>query len=193
MKLVFATNNAHKLKEIQHLLGDSFQLKTLKEIGCTEEIPETTNSIEGNASQKANYVFKKFKVNCFADDTGLEIQALGGEPGVHSAHYAGPERDNEKNIALVLEKLKEKSNKNARFKTIISLVIKGKEKLFEGIVKGKIIDTRKGSNGFGYDSIFVPDGYSHTFAEMSEAEKNAISHRALAFQKLIDFLKSEAI
>lgn len=191
MNLVFASNNVHKLKEIQHLLGNSFQLKTLHDIGCTEAIPETQASIEGNASQKAHYVFKKYKVNCFADDTGLEIKALHGEPGVHSAHYAGQERSSEKNIALVLQKLEGQSERAARFKTIISLVIAGKEMLFEGIVNGKIIHERKGDNGFGYDSIFVPDGLSHTFAEMGDAEKNAISHRALAFQKLISYLRNQ--
>ena len=190
MTLVFATNNSHKLNEIQSLLGTNFILKTLAEIGCNEDIPETSATIEANASQKSAYVFKHYHVNCFADDTGLEIKALNGEPGVKSARYAGEERSNEKNINLVLQKLKNHSNRNAQFKTVISLQLEKKEIQFDGIVVGKIIDERRGTNGFGYDSIFVPNGFSKTFAEMTETEKNKISHRAIAFQKLIQHLKN---
>ncbi len=190
MELVFASNNRNKILEIQLLIGDTFQLKTLEEIGCKKEIPETQNTIEGNASQKANYIFENYKVNCFADDTGLEIEELNGEPGVKSARYAGEERDSEKNIDKVLLNLQTKSNRNAHFKTIISLLLDKQELLFEGTVEGTITLERKGSNGFGYDSIFIPHGQEHTFAEMNAEEKNKLSHRAIAFKKLARYLKS---
>lgn len=188
--LVFATNNEHKLAEIQAVLGDAFQLKTLKQINCLEEIPETQTTIEGNASQKAHYVADNYKLACFADDTGLEIEALNGKPGVHSAHYAGEERSAEKNCALVLEQLAQQSNRTARFKTIISLIVDATEIQFEGIVTGKIADSPRGTNGFGYDAIFIPDGSNFTFAEMSAEQKNAISHRSRAFAKLVEYLNS---
>jgi len=190
MQLVFASNNKHKLAEIQAMIGAHFELKTLHEIGCNQELPETTDTIEGNASQKANFVNKHFQLNCFADDTGLEIEALGGAPGVHSAYYAGPERDNEKNIDKVLLQLKDANNRNAHFKTIISLILEKQEFLFEGIVEGTILHERKGSKGFGYDAIFMPLGSQLSFAEMDAAEKNKISHRAIAFKKLARYLKS---
>ena len=170
------------------MLGNQFILKTLGDIGCIEDIPETQPTISGNASQKANYIFEKYHTNCFADDTGLEIEALNGEPGVLSARYAGNAKNSDANIAKVLKNLNDKTNRNARFKTVISLVINKKEFLFEGIINGKITGEKIGINGFGYDSIFIPDGYSITFAQMSDAEKNAISHRGIAFQKLIEHL-----
>ena len=188
MKLVFATNNKNKLKEISMQLNDEFILQSLEDIGCEEEVPETANTIEGNATQKANYIFVKYGTPCFADDTGLEIEALNNAPGVYSARYAGPERNDTNNINKVLLELDGQVNKKARFKTIISLVIEEKEQLFEGIINGKIVSERRGNNGFGYDPIFVPDGYSETFAEMDPELKNKISHRAIAFRKLIEHL-----
>jgi XTP/dITP diphosphohydrolase len=190
MKLVFATNNLHKVEEISALLGGRFKLQTLTEIGSTEDIPETQATIEGNAIQKANYVFSNYKVNCFADDTGLEIEALDGEPGVLSARYAGEERNNEKNNDLVLKKLQNSKNRNAQFKTVIALNMDSKLHVFEGIIKGVILTERRGSNGFGYDSIFVANGQQKSFAELSSDEKNQISHRAIAFKKLIEHLKN---
>lgn len=190
ISLVFATNNEHKLAEIQAVLSGAFRLKTLKQINCLEEIPETQATIEGNASQKAHYVADNYKLPCFADDTGLEIEALNGKPGVHSAYYAGEERSAEKNCALVLEQLAQQSNRTARFKTIISLIMDEKEIQFEGIVSGKIADSPRGTNGFGYDAIFIPDGSNFTFAEMSAEQKNAISHRSRAFAKLVEYLNS---
>ena len=175
MELVFASNNKHKVSEIQQMIGDSFELKTLEEIGCNEEIPETQNTIEGNASQKANFIFKGFKVNCFADDTGLEVEALQGEPGVKSARYAGEERSDEKNIEKLLLNLKQEPNRKAHFKTIISLIIDKQEFLFEGIVEGKITYDQAGTNGFGYDPVFIPHGFEKTFAQMNGEEKNKIS------------------
>ena len=188
MKLVFATNNKNKLKEISMQLNDEFILQSLEDIGCEEEVPETANTIEGNATQKANYIFVKYGTPCFADDTGLEIEALNNAPGVYSARYAGTERNDTNNINKVLLELDGQVNKKARFKTIISLVIEEKEQLFEGIINGKIVSERRGNNGFGYDPIFVPDGYSETFAEMDPELKNKISHRAIAFRKLIEHL-----
>ncbi len=189
MKLVFATNNQHKLKEIQHILGDRIELLGLKDIGCDEDIPETCPTLEGNASQKAFYIFNKYGNNCFADDTGLEIEALNGEPGVYSARYAGEEKSAEANMEKVLLGMREIKNRKARFRTVISLVIDGEEILFEGIVNGKIRTDKRGDEGFGYDPIFQPDGYLETFAEMNLNEKNKISHRARAVQKLVTFLK----
>ncbi len=190
MQLVFASNNTHKIREIQQMIGDRFQLKTLHEIGCTADIPETQATIEGNASQKSNYIFEHFKQNCFADDTGLEIEALNNEPGVLSARYAGEERDSEKNIDKVLKNLLPYQNRNAHFKTIISLIIDKQEFLFEGIAEGTIALERIGTNGFGYDSIFIPKGFTQSFAQMTAEEKNKISHRAIAFKKLARYLKS---
>ncbi|MCP1385418.1 RdgB/HAM1 family non-canonical purine NTP pyrophosphatase [Runella salmonicolor] len=189
MQLCFATNNAHKLAEIKALLGKTFALKTLKEIGCEEELPETTDTIEGNSRQKAEYVWEHFGVDCFADDSGLEITALNGAPGVHSAYYGGS-RDFQGNIARVLEELKSESDRSARFKTVITLVVQGKVYQFEGIITGQLLKEQRGSQGFGYDPIFVPDGYERTFAEMSIEEKGKISHRSRAFAQLVDFLQT---
>ena len=188
MKLVFATNNLHKLQEIKHLLNDSIDLLSLSDIGCTEDIPENQPTIEGNAAEKSFYIYNKFGFNCFADDTGLEIDALNGEPGVYSARYAGDEKNPEKNIELVLQKLAKIKNRKARFKTVISLVIDGREIQFEGIVSGEILEEKRGETGFGYDPIFKPDESPLSFAEMTLDDKNKISHRGRATQKLIDYL-----
>lgn len=188
MKLVFATNNQHKLHEIKQLIGSSIQLLSLADIDCNDDIPENQETIEGNASEKAFYIWNKYQINCFADDTGLEIEALNGEPGVYSARYAGEEKSPEKNIELVLQKLTKINNRKARFKTIISLVINGEEVQFEGIVDGKILEKKRGQSGFGYDPIFQPDESSFSFAEMPLTEKNKISHRGRATQKLVDYL-----
>lgn len=188
MKLVFATNNKHKLEEIQSLLGNKIQLLSLNDIGCDEEIPEDYDTLEENALQKAEYIFKKFKINCFADDTGLEINALKGKPGVLSARYAGENKNSEENTKKVLKELVEEKNRDARFRTIISLIIDGKIYSFEGIVNGEILTEKHGNAGFGYDPIFKPKGYAVSFAEMSLEEKNKISHRANATKKLVDFL-----
>ncbi len=192
MKLVFATNNQHKLKEIQHILGSELQLLSLYDINCHEEIPEDHPTIEANAMQKAEYVYNKYNYNCFADDTGLEIDALNGKPGVFSARYAGEDKNSEANIRKVLQELSGLQNRGARFKTVIALIINGKKHLFEGIVKGTILHDKHGTNGFGYDPIFKPAGYEKTFAEMTDTEKNAISHRALAIHKLSAFFKKHS-
>jgi len=188
MKLVFATNNPHKLQEIQHLLGDSIELLSLSDIHCYEDIPENQETIEGNAAEKSFYVFNKYGFNCFADDTGLEIEALNGEPGVYSARYAGEEKSPQKNMDLVLQKLAKIKIRNARFKTVISLVIDGQEIQFEGIVNGQILEEKRGTTGFGYDPIFKPDESPLSFAEMSMEEKGKISHRGRAVQKLVEYL-----
>ncbi len=190
MELVFATNNQNKLTEIQKLLNHSINLKSLTDIGCNEEIPETGDTLEINANQKSSYIFDKYKINCFSDDTGLEIDALNGEPGVYSARYAGEDKDAKKNMALVLNKMKDIKNRNARFRTVISLIIDGQEFQFEGIVNGKIEESEAGNEGFGYDPIFTPDGYSQTFAELDINEKNKISHRGNAVKKLVEFLNT---
>jgi len=190
MELVFATNNRHKLDEIQAILGDRIKLLSLKDIGCNEEIPEEQETLEGNAAQKAFYVYNKFAYNCFADDTGLEIEALNGEPGVYSARYAGEERSAEANMDKVLAGLFKINNRNARFRTVISLVIDGTETQFEGVVDGKILNEKRGKSGFGYDPIFQPTGFSETFAEMNLTDKNKISHRGRAVEKLIQYLKT---
>ena len=188
MKLVFATNNQHKLHEIKHLLEDSFELLSLNDIEYFDDIPENQETIEGNASEKAFYIWNKYQLNCFADDTGLEIEALNGEPGVYSARYAGDEKSPEKNIELVLQKMAKIKNRKARFKTVISLVIDGKEVQFEGIVEGTILEEKKGQSGFGYDPIFQPDESQFSFAEMPLGEKNKISHRGRATRKLVEYL-----
>jgi XTP/dITP diphosphohydrolase len=188
MKLVFATNNPHKLQEIKQLLGNSFELLCLKDINCDEEIPENQDTIEGNAAEKSLYIYNKYGFNCFADDTGLEIDALNGEPGVYSARYAGEEKSSEKNIELVLQKLAKIKNRKARFKTVISLVIDGQEIQFEGIVTGQILEEKRGTTGFGYDPIFQPDESHLSFAEMTMEEKGKISHRGRAVQKLVKYL-----
>jgi len=189
MKLVFATNNRHKLEELQAILGNHFKLLSLKDIECFEDIPEEQPTLEGNASQKAFFVYDKFGINCFADDTGLEIEALNGEPGVYSARYAGEEKSAEANMKKVLEKLAKINDRKARFRTVISLVINGEEKQFEGIVDGEILREKQGGAGFGYDPIFKPEGENRSFAEMGLSEKNKISHRGRAVQKLVDYLK----
>lgn len=188
MKLVFATNNPHKLQEIKQLLDDSIELLSLSDINCEEEIPENQETIKGNAAEKSFYIWNNYGLSCFADDTGLEIEALNGEPGVYSACYAGEEKSPEKNMDLVLQKLSEIKNRNARFKTVISLVIDGKENQFEGIVNGRILEEKRGKTGFGYDPIFQPEESHLSFAEMSMDEKNKISHRGRAVQKLVDYL-----
>lgn len=187
-ELVFSTNNLHKLLEVQHLLGETFKLLTLKEIGVTEEIPEDYDTLEQNALQKAWYIYNKTNRNCFADDTGLEVDALGGKPGVYSARYAGESKNPKNNIIKLLRELKGKSNRKARFRTVVALIIDGNEFLFEGIVNGQIIEEERGIDGFGYDPVFLPEGNSLTFAEMDLDQKNQISHRARAISKLVDFL-----
>lgn len=189
MKLVFATNNQHKLKELKTIFGDAFTLLSLNEIDCYDDIPEEQPTLEGNARQKAFYVYDKFGYNCFADDTGLEIEALDGEPGVFSARYAGADKNPEANMEKVLNKMAKINNRNARFRTVISLVIGGQEKQFEGIVSGEILMEKHGDSGFGYDPIFRPEGFNLSFAEMELAEKNKISHRGRAVLKLADYLK----
>lgn len=188
-KIVFASNNPNKISEIQNQLSNQIEIISLEAIGCFEEIEENAPDIEGNASLKAHYVFNNYQMACFADDTGLEVDALNGAPGVYSARYAGPEKNAEKNIDLLLEHLKDTEKRGAQFKTVISLILAhGKEFKFTGIVRGEIIKNRQGTMGFGYDSVFMPEGYTQTFAEMSMELKNKISHRGLAVQKLIDFL-----
>ncbi len=190
MKIIFATHNKHKLKEIQQILCNKFELVSLGEINCTEDIPETQPTIEGNASQKAFYIWNKYQLNCFADDTGLEVDALNGEPGVYSARYAGEDKNSKANTQKLLKNLEGQSNRKARFKTVISLVINGEETLFEGLVYGDITETERGNQGFGYDPVFLPQGYNKTYAEMELSEKNAFSHRALAVNKLVNYLKN---
>ena len=190
MKLVFATANLNKVKEIDQLLPDTVQLSSLKELGQKQDIPETSKTIEGNAIQKANFITDKYAVNCFADDTGLEINALEGEPGVNSARYAGEEKDDELNIKLVLKNLEGETKRGAQFKTVIALNLDGEQHLFFGVVKGTIRKQRIGNNGFGYDPIFEPENCGKTFAQMSLEEKNKYSHRARAFNKMIRFLNA---
>lgn len=190
IKLVFATNNKNKIKEIKQLLNNSLELLSLEDIGCLEDIPETADTIEGNAVQKAQYVYEKYGYNCFADDTGLEIDALNGEPGVYSARYAGEQKNAEDNMMKVLTNLQDVENRSAQFKTVITLIVDGKVTCFEGIVKGEITTDKSGNEGFGYDPIFKPKGYDVSYAEMSLELKNEISHRAIATKKLIQFLKN---
>ena len=188
MQLVFASNNKNKIKEIQFLLPKTIQILSLEDIGCLEEIPETSNTIEGNAILKANYVTEKYGYKCFADDTGLEVEALNGEPGIYSARYAGEQKDANDNMDKLLLNLQDKSNRSAQFKTVIALNLDGKQTLFTGIIKGKIIEYKVGTNGFGYDPIFIAEGYPKTFAELTIEEKSRISHRGLAVKQLVDFL-----
>lgn len=193
-KLVFATNNPHKLAEIRAILGERRRILSLEEIGCHEEIPETATTIESNALQKARWVSRRYACDCFADDTGLEVEALGGEPGVMSARYAnvngrGDGHDASANSALLLERLNGVANRKARFRTAIALIVNGKETLVEGIVNGSIALKPRGNDGFGYDPLFVPDGYSQTFAEMTADEKNSISHRRRASEALLKVLE----
>ena len=187
-KIVVATNNAHKLKEISAILGNEFELLSLKDIQCFADIPETADTLEGNARQKAMYIYENYGMDCFADDTGLEVEALGGAPGVFSARYAGEGHDSEANMQKLLKELAGKENRKAQFRTVICLIRNGKEHLFEGIVKGEIIQEKRGGEGFGYDPIFVPEGYDLTFAELGDDVKNTISHRARAVEKLCQFL-----
>ncbi|MFG6382158.1 MAG: non-canonical purine NTP diphosphatase [Muribaculum sp.] len=189
-RIVFATNNAHKLEEIRAILGEDFQVLGLSDIGCNEDIPETADTLEGNAEIKARYVKEHYGYDCFADDTGLEVEALGGAPGVYSARYAGPGHDSAANVALLLKNLEGKSDRAARFRTVIALVEGDKITLVDGVVEGRIIDELRGDNGFGYDPIFVPEGYDKTFAEMDSKEKNSISHRARATAGLKNILVS---
>lgn len=188
-KLVVATNNAHKLEEISAILGNEMELLSLKDIHCNADIPETADTLEGNARQKAMYIHENYGMDCFADDTGLEVEALNGAPGVFSARYAGDGHDSEANMQKLLKELEEKENRKAQFRTAICLIMEGKEYLFEGIVKGYIIEEKRGGSGFGYDPIFVPEGYNQTFAELGNDVKNTISHRARAVEKLCTFLK----
>lgn len=190
MELIFSTQNQNKAKEIQKLVPQDVVIKTLQDINCNDDIPETQNTLQGNALQKARYVHEKFGVNCFADDTGLEIESLNMEPGVYSARYAGPERSDDKNMDKVLSGLTASNNRKARFRTAVALIIDGEEHLFEGIVEGEIRTEKSGDQGFGYDPIFEPENAGKTFAEMSMEEKNSMSHRARAFAKMIDFLAS---
>jgi len=190
IELVFASGNENKVAEVEYKMGGSFKLKGLKSIGCLEEIPETGDTLEENARMKARYVWEKYGVNCFADDTGLEVESLGGAPGVLSARYAGPQRNTNDNMALLLSNLRDKSNRRARFRTVICLIENGAEQLFEGKVTGSIIEEGRGLEGFGYDPIFLPDGFEKTFAEMNMEEKNTISHRGRAISALAEFLSN---
>lgn len=189
-KLVFATNNAHKLEEVAAILGEQIELLSLNDIGCHADIPETADTLEGNALLKSSFIFKNYGLDCFADDTGLEVEALNGAPGVYSARYAGGEgHDAQANMLKLLRELEGKENRKAQFRTAISLILDGKEYLFEGVIKGEIIKEKRGDSGFGYDPVFKPEGYDKTFAELGNDIKNKISHRALAVQKLCEFLQ----
>ena len=192
MKILFATNNAHKLAEVQAVLGDAYTLVTPRDCGVTEEIPEEQETLEGNASQKAHYLHDRTGLDCFADDTGLEVEALGGAPGVHSARYATDGHDFAANNRLLLTYLEGVENRRARFRTVISLILNGEEHLFEGRVEGRILDRETGHEGFGFDPLFVPDGCERSFAEMSAEEKNAVSHRGRAVRKLAAWLHENA-
>lgn len=189
-KFVFATNNAHKLEEVSAILGNKVELLSMKDIDCRVDIPETADTLEGNALLKARYIFENYHVDCFADDTGLEVEALNGAPGVYSARYAGNAHNSEANMKKLLQDMEGMENRKARFRTVFALIINGKEHLFEGIVRGEITKNRRGTAGFGYDPIFIPEGYTQTYAEMGNELKNKISHRALATNKLCRFLMS---
>jgi XTP/dITP diphosphohydrolase len=189
MKLVFATNNKHKLQEVRDIVGNRVEVLSLNDINCHDDIPETADTLQGNALIKARHIYDKYGLNCFADDTGLEVEALDGAPGVYSARYAGEECDSEANMLKLLQNLTGKNNRNAQFRTVIALIINGEEKLFNGIVKGTISDEKRGDSGFGYDPIFIPEGYTESFAQMSGEMKNSISHRFRATKQLSDYLK----
>ncbi|WP_302446339.1 non-canonical purine NTP diphosphatase [Paraprevotella clara] len=192
-RLVFATNNAHKLEEIRAILGNSIEILSLADIHCHADIPETADTLEGNARQKSRYVYEHYGLDCFADDTGLEVESLGGAPGVYSARYAnGQGHDSQANMNKLLKEMEEKNYRKAQFRTIISLIEKGEERQFEGIVKGQITREKRGESGFGYDPIFQPDGYETTFAELGSDIKNRISHRARAVAALCDYLTKES-
>lgn len=190
MKICFATNNAKKIEEVKAALGSDFEIVSLKDIGCHEELPETGDTLDHNAFQKARFVKENYGVDCFADDTGLEVDSLNGEPGVYSGRYAGEPRSDERNIELLLKNLEGKEDRKARFRTVIALILEGKEYAFEGIATGEIIKEKIGGSGFGYDPIFKPDDYSRTFAELTIEEKNQISHRGKAVKALIEFLSN---
>ena len=191
MKIVFATNNAHKLREVQQTVGDKFEIVSLRECGVVEDIPENEPTLEGNALAKARYIYSRTGLSCFADDTGLEVDALGGEPGVRSARYATDGHDDEANKRLLLERMEGKENRGAQFRTAMALILDGEEYLFEGVVRGEILTQECGNGGFGYDPLFAPEGRSESFAEMSADEKNAISHRGRAVRKLAEFLNNK--
>ena len=191
MKLVFATNNKHKLEEVRAILGNTIEVLSLNDINCHDDIPETADTLEGNALIKARYIYEKFGVDCFADDTGLEVEALNGAPGVYSARYAGEECNPEANMHKLLHNLTGKNNRNAQFRTVIALIIKGEEKLFNGIVKGTISNGKMGDAGFGYDPIFIPEGFTESFAQMTSDMKNSISHRYRASEELSNYLKQQ--
>lgn len=191
-KLVFATNNAHKLEEIRAILGDKVEILSLNDIDCHADIPETADTLEGNAELKAAYIYTNYGLDCFADDTGLEVEALNGAPGIYSARYAGGEgHDSEANMKKLLTEMAGKTNRNAQFRTAICLIENGNKHLFEGIVKGRIIEAKRGNSGFGYDPVFIPEGYNKTFAEMGNTEKNKISHRARAVAALCEYLQNK--
>lgn len=189
-KFVFATNNAHKLEEVKAIVGAKIEILSLKDIGCQADIPETADTLEGNALLKARFIYETYHLDCFADDTGLEVEALNGAPGVYSARYAGDAHNSEANMRKLLQELEGVENRRARFRTAFALILNGKEHLFEGIVNGHITPVRHDTSGFGYDPVFVPDGYTQTFAEMGDALKNKISHRAIGAQKLCRFLNT---
>ena len=189
MKLVFATNNKHKLQEVRDILGNRVEVLSLADINCHDDIPETADTLQGNAIMKAQYIYQKYGVDCFADDTGLEVEALNGAPGVYSARYAGDGHDSEANMNKLLQNLTGENNRRAQFRTVIALIIKGEENTFDGIVKGEITEEKRGDSGFGYDPIFIPEGFSKSFAQMTNDEKNSISHRFRATEKLNDYLK----
>ncbi len=192
LELCFATNNQNKLSEIRQMLGKTLRILSLHDINCREEdIPENQKTLEGNSLEKAWYIYDKYGLRSFADDTGLEVDALNGEPGVYSARYAGPQKNNSQNIALLLEKLNNAPNRKARFRTVITLFLTEQPLQFEGIVNGMITDKIAGDSGFGYDPVFIPEGYQKTFAQLSMAEKNRISHRGFAFRKLVDYVHSK--
>lgn len=193
-KLVFATNNAHKLEEIRAILGDKIEILSLGDINCHTDIPETADTLQGNAALKAQYIYENYGLDCLADDTGLEVETLNGAPGIYSARYAGEEgHDSEANMRKLLSEMQDKDNRRAHFRTVICLIEDGKIRFFEGIVNGSITRERRGETGFGYDPIFMPDGYTETFAEMSNEEKNKISHRANAVQKLCEYIDKGSV
>ena len=191
MKIVFATNNKHKLQEVRDILGNKVEVLSLNDINCYDNIPETGNTLEENALIKARWVYEKYGCDCFADDTGLEVEALGGAPGVYSARYTGEECDSQANMKKLLENLTQENNRKAQFRTVIALIIKGNEKLFDGVVKGSISDKKMGEAGFGYDPIFIPEGYETSFAQMGSEAKNSISHRFRATEKLSNYIKEQ--
>lgn len=191
--LCFATNNLNKIAEISQILGEEFKIQSLNDLGCFQELPENQDTLEGNSLEKAQYVFDNYHTSCFADDTGLEVEALQGDPGVMSARYAGLQKDSHDNIDLLLKNLLNVKNRDARFRTVITLITQAGINQFEGIIEGEILNSRRGDQGFGYDPVFQPSGYSKSFAELSMKEKNKISHRALAFRKLVNHLKTNPI